>query len=111
MNTKTAEIPVLDICLYLMGYGKLTPLKKQSTVEEWGFKGKCVRLLHQKLGVSESRIWHWGKDLSFSEIPAREKAVLMSIYLQQKVAEQENIIRQQRQQIRQLSKQSFRRPA
>jgi hypothetical protein len=76
-DTPSAQPEVLDICLYLLGYDNLSPLKKQAIVEGWGFKGKCVRLLHQKLGVSESRIWQWGKGLSFSEIPPLQKTALM----------------------------------
>ena len=108
-DTSSVQPEVLDICLYLLGYNNLSPLKKQAIVEGWGFKGKCVRLLHHHLGVSESRIWHWGKGLSFDEIPALEKAALMSIYLQNKVEEQEKTILQQKQQIQQLeNKLSFR---
>jgi hypothetical protein len=100
---------VLEICLYLLGYQNLSPQRQQALTEEWGFKGKCVRLLHQKLGVSESRIWQWGKGLSFDEIPPLQYSALMAIYLQRKNAEQERIILQQKQQIHQLeNKLSFR---
>jgi hypothetical protein len=93
---------VLEICLYLLGYQNLSPLKQQAIIEQWGFKGKCVRLLHQTLGISESRIWQWGKGLSFDEIPPLQYSALMALYLQRKNAEQERIILQQHQLIRQL---------
>lgn len=109
MVASPPEPEILDICLYLLKYRDLTPLKKEVLIKEWGFKRKCIKVLARTLNVSESYIWHWGTELGFEKIPSAHKATLTALYLQRKMAEQEKIIRSQRKQIRQLERKlSFR---
>lgn len=104
VTPKTQTPEVLDICLYLLGYHDITPIKKEVVTGQWGFKGKCIKVLAKTLEISESRVWHWGPTLDFEEIPAAHKAALINIYLQRKLADQEKLIQQQRREIRQLKK-------
>ncbi len=98
MSTPT----ISDICLHFLGYSHLNPDQQQAQRESWGFKGKCVRILSKLLGVSTSRVWHWGKGLDFPKIPQRQLDKLTIIYLQDCLAQQKQVNREQQKLIARL---------
>ena len=105
-----------QICLYLQGYTNLSPGQQESKMQSWGFKTKCMRTLATALGVSTSRIAHWGKGLNFPKMPPLQLARLIIVYLQQQLADRDQVIREQRRYIVKLQNQlenqrNFRRTA
>lgn len=86
-------------------YPNLSPNELIAKEESWGYKRRCCRLLASLLGVSESRVRHWGRGLEFPKIPSRHLPTLTILILHRQLLETGEQIKKRDARIAQLERQ------
>lgn len=63
-------------CQAWFGLSRLTAGEIADHETHVGYRGQCIKLLSQILGVTECSVRKWGSDLNFSAIPEYHKLSL-----------------------------------